>query len=373
MHLSLQLQLVGGMSLLGLLLVLLRSSNSSIFAERKGFQVGEENPVTVACRTCKSGETAVSSPFGCNAYCSPAGYCGHSPAYQQIGSFDCAAHGEAVSNFKQQERKSVVVPLQVGACRKELFLGGEKYGAGAEGQLHLDSASEGGWGVCDDQFGHTREVGRRGPCIVYSMGVNDDWSFDKAASDEHGCMTHGFDPSPAGLASQTAYTQGSVLRQYHTWGVGPEDKEYGIGQVPFRWPGIGYLSLKNDRPWTLKTVSSTMATLDHKAITVLKMDVEGAEWFVIEDLVKHKIIENGKVEQFDVELHFDPLKYRVRADGPSKGFSVTQIAPDDMDYIGMLTTLVHQGLTMWKWKFNSYDHNCVEVCFIVRSVAQIDV
>jgi hypothetical protein len=36
------------------------------------------------------------------------------------------------------------------------------------------------------------------------MGVNDDWSFDKDASDVYGCEVHGFDPSPAGLASMAA-------------------------------------------------------------------------------------------------------------------------------------------------------------------------
>lgn len=39
---------------------------------------------------------------------------------------------------------------------------------------------------------------------------------------------------------------------------------------------------------------------------------------------------------------------------------------DDMDYIGLLGTLIDQGLTLWQWKFNSYDHNCVEASFIVK-------
>lgn len=66
--------------------------------------------------------------------------------------------------------------------------------------------------------------------------------------------------------------------RYHTWGVGARDGHFGVGAVPFRWPGIGYLKLKNSQPWELKTISSTMQTLGHDKLTVLKMDIEGAEW-----------------------------------------------------------------------------------------------
>ena len=163
-----------------------------------------------------------------------------------------------------------------------------------------------------------------------------------------------------------SYTKGTDKRKYHTWGLGGKDGDYAIGTVPFRWPGIGYLTLSNNMPWSLKTVSSTMKTLNHVAITVLKMDVEGAEWFAIEDLVNSKIIEHRRASQFAVELHFDPAKYTLIEDAESGGFTVVQLADDDMDYIGLLGTLIDQGLTLWQWKFNSYDHNCVEACFIVK-------
>ena len=76
-------------------------------------------------------------------------------------------------------------------------MGGEKYGDQdkvKEEQSNKDTVSEGGWFVCGDGFTDAPA----GQCIVYSMGVNDDWSFDKAASDTYGCEVHGFDPSDAG-------------------------------------------------------------------------------------------------------------------------------------------------------------------------------
>ena len=69
------------------------------------------------------------------------------------------------------------------------------------------------------------------------------------------------------------------------------------------------MTYANSDVWALKTVSSTMHKLEHDAITVLKMDVEGAEWYAVEDMVKSKLIANHKISQFCVELHFDPAKY----------------------------------------------------------------
>lgn len=67
-----------------------------------------------------------------------------------------------------------------------------------------------------------------------------------------------------------------------------------------------------------------------------------------------------------VELHFNPNMYeKIVPDPASGGFKVTQKAEDDMDYMGLLSTLVSQGLTMWRWKLNSWDHNCVEASFVV--------
>lgn len=230
--------------------------------------------------------------------------------------------------------------------------GGDKHGG-----------EEGGWWLCG------KGLGKDAGCVVYSFGINDDWTFDKAISEKYGCITNGFDPSPAGLASKSAYEKDTAMRKYSNWGLGTADKTYGIGEVPFRWPGIGYLTLSNTQPWALKTVSGTMRALGHSKVTVLKMDVEGAEWFAVEDMVKSRLIADGKVEQFCVELHFHPKRYKVMTipDGEpgAGGFAVIGTSPDDMDYIGLLKRLLDEGLTLWTWKYNADDKNCVEASFIV--------
>ena len=63
-------------------------------------------------------------------------------------------------------------------------------------------------------------------------------------------------PSPAGLTSALPLPAHARVVRYHTWGVGARDGHFGVGAVPFRWPGIGYLKLKNSQPWELKTAST---------------------------------------------------------------------------------------------------------------------
>ena len=273
----------------------------------KGKQVTAEEPNRHAddefCRLCKPGED-VSDPAtgGCAQHCSENGFCGHTVSYMP------ARGGRDCSGV-----------------------------AGAA------------------------------PCVVYSFGINDDWSFDKDASDTYGCQVHGFDPSPHGLASKEAFEAATTKRKYHAWGLGATDTVHKPGEVPFRWPGIGYMAHTNTLPWHLKTVSTTMHELGHAKITVLKMDVEGAEWYAVQDMVKSNLISGKKIKQFCVELHFDPLKYRVITSGrPDGGFGVAQIAPDDMNYIELLQTLMREGLTLWKWKLNADDPNCVEASFKVN-------
>jgi hypothetical protein len=42
-----------------------------------------------------------------------------------------------VGRFKKAEQRTVIVPLEATACSKELFLGGDMYGAGAKGQVRF--------------------------------------------------------------------------------------------------------------------------------------------------------------------------------------------------------------------------------------------
>jgi hypothetical protein len=221
--------------------------------------------------------------------------------------------------------------------------------SGCPRPLRMGDTGDGGWWTCQTW---------RAPCIGYSYGIRDNWSFDKALADK-GCKVHGFDPSKAGLASRDAYTH-HVPATYHSSGLGGEDKTYAPGQVPFEWPGIDYLRDTNSDPWELATVSSTMRRLNHHHVTILKVDVEGSEWAALPD-----IILNASWSQLLIELHFAPNSYRLERLRRG-GARVIRI---DSNTRPMRHLLLVQRLariaTLWKLDFNG--ESCLELSYVRRS------
>lgn len=115
---------------------------------------------------------------------------------------------------------------------------------------------------------------------------------------------HGFDPSPDGLASKAVY-ENVKLAHYHSYGLGFVDKKYGPDQVPFRWPGMSYLAEGNTAEWQLYSLPSILQQLNHKELTILKIDIEGGEWDVMDDILK------TQWQELYMELHFPPAEYLV--------------------------------------------------------------
>jgi hypothetical protein len=213
----------------------------------------------------------------------------------------------------------------------------------------LGHEGDGGWNVCSAPEND-------GKCVVYSFGINDDFSFDSAAS-ERGCEVHGFDPSVSPEA-----TYNNNLRTFHAAGLGPTGN-YPAGTAPFRWPGTIFMKDGNSEEWALMSISDIQAMLGHDKISVLKVDVEGAEWFGLLDLLSTGKLDNGSIRELVLEFHFDPAVYRL-ASANRGGFSVTQIAADNMNYIAILEALGRSKMRLWKWQWNYVDNQCIEASFV---------
>ena len=178
-------------------------------------------------------------------------------------------------------------------------------------KVRAGDEQDGGWWICHGN--------KRTNCVVYSFGIRDNFSFDHYMVQHHQCEVHGFDPSPVGLASQEQYelsgttdstTKGSGSAQYHSYGLGSRDSTFGPGKVPFRWPGLGYLQDSNTQPWKLKRLPTIMKELKTMTLTILKVDVEGAEWDMLPDLI------NTDWEEAFMELHFPPSDYLLSTPTP---------------------------------------------------------
>jgi FkbM family methyltransferase len=139
--------------------------------------------------------------------------------------------------------------------------------------------------------------------IVYSLGVGEDISFDLALIQRFGVTIHAFDPTPTvkkWLAAQTLPEQ----FHFHEVGIADIDGE-GVFYLP---PRLGFIShsLVRARQYSKESIrvpmirlSTAMQRLGHDRIDILKMDIEGAEYAVLRDLVKQKI----PVGQILVEFH----------------------------------------------------------------------
>lgn len=152
---------------------------------------------------------------------------------------------------------------------------------------------QGGWYICN-------KINTRQKCVVYSYGLGADWSFDKDA-EANGCEVHGFDPTnllwqrgmhgPDFSHFDYAKEYPSPQRFFHNWGLGVLDKAvYPAGTIPQEWPGLGdpAFSQTNSLPWELRSIEKTMSDLGHKYISILKIDVEGAEWTALAATLESK-------------------------------------------------------------------------------------
>jgi FkbM family methyltransferase len=149
--------------------------------------------------------------------------------------------------------------------------------------------------------------------IIYSLGIGEDISFDISLIERFGVNVHAFDPTPRvneWLAAQALPEQ----FRYHEVGIADFDGE-GVFYLPPRPDFISH-SLVRAREYSRESIrvpmirlSTAMRRLEHSRIDILKMDIEGAEYVVIEALVREKI----PVDQILVEFH-----HRLSSVGTSK-------------------------------------------------------
>lgn len=122
-------------------------------------------------------------------------------------------------------------------------------------------------------------------------------------------------------------------KNFHNWGIGAVNTVYPPGTIPQvlfllfsfdlrkaklklsqDWPGLGDppMSKTNPDPWEVKSLERTIHDLGHQnaKISILKIDIEGAEWatlmssFYSDFMINY--LKNGFIEQLLLEFHWDP-------------------------------------------------------------------
>ncbi|WP_156308663.1 FkbM family methyltransferase [Sphingobacterium endophyticum] len=151
--------------------------------------------------------------------------------------------------------------------------------------------------------------------IVYSFGIGEDISFDKAIISKHGCQVYGFDPTPKSI-NYVKNNETPEAFNFHPYGIGektemvtfhlPKNKDHVSGSVYDH----KLVDEHNSVEVLLKEFKEIVSELGHDHIDVLKMDIEGSEYVVMDGILKSGI----PIQQILVETH-----ERFFEDGKEKG------------------------------------------------------
>jgi FkbM family methyltransferase len=163
-------------------------------------------------------------------------------------------------------------------------------------RLRLGSRAA-GWWLCPEGLGPDS--------VVYSFGIGTDVDFDLALIDRFGLRVHAFDPTPASLDWLRTQDLPEAL-EVHPFGLADRD-----GAVDFHPPARadhvshsllpGVLGDAGRPPVRVpvRRLSTLMATLGHHRIDLLKLDIEGAEYAALEDVLAAGL----DIRQILVEYH----------------------------------------------------------------------
>jgi FkbM family methyltransferase len=153
----------------------------------------------------------------------------------------------------------------------------------------------GGWWICPR--------GLAPGAVVYSVGIGTDITFDLSLIETYGVTVHAFDPTPGSIV----YVRSQPLPNSFNWheiGVAGHD-----GPATF-FPPINPAHISHTLVARAETsaraiqvevrrLSTIMRDLGHQTLDVLKMDIEGAEYDVLDEVLERGLA----IGQILVEFH----------------------------------------------------------------------
>lgn len=139
---------------------------------------------------------------------------------------------------------------------------------------------------------------------IYSFGIGEDISFDIDLINDYKCEVFGFDPTPKS-ALWVSSNNPNKLFNFYQYGIGSAS-----GNLKFYLPknenhiSGSFINHKNVSEnesvlVNLKTLNDIITELNHSRIDILKMDIEGAEYEVLDNILESGI----DISQILIEFH----------------------------------------------------------------------
>ncbi len=179
--------------------------------------------------------------------------------------------------------------------------------------------------------------------VVYSFGVGRDISFERALIEQYAVTVHAFDPTPLALA--WIRTQDLPERFIlHEFGIAAYD-----GTASFQAPTkakfesfslVRSSGLGDPVKAPVHRFATVSNLLKHTHVSLLKLDIEGAEYDVLDDVLSSGI----QIDQILVEFHHRWKEIDARqtrraiANLRSAGWCLAHVSDTGMEY-----TFVAQG------------------------------
>ena len=148
-------------------------------------------------------------------------------------------------------------------------------------------------------------TGLNAASIVYSGGVGRDVTFEHGLVDRFGCDVVLFDPSPTGLETMALPENRTDHFKFHPVALGGRCGK--LTFAPPTNPDEGSWSPSPEASGVIEVEAVDLATLmrlhQHERIDLLKIDIEGAEYEVLDDLLARRL----PIRQVAVEFHHSNL------------------------------------------------------------------
>jgi len=168
------------------------------------------------------------------------------------------------------------------------------------------------WMICPDNINANS--------IIYSFGIGENISYDLELIKRYNVTVHAFDPTPKSLEW---LKKQELPEQFKSYPFGLADYD---GDAEFHLPeNAEYVSCSMIDEGKMKNqfvkvnvcrLKTLMGKLNHTEIDILKMDIEGAEYSVLNDILKEKL----NIKQILIEFH-----HRYKNVGIEKSISAIKL------------------------------------------------